>query len=101
MSFSDQDAAVGRLVRRRTELRREHAALASDVQIAGRTLAELGNMLADFDASRQDYDAVTAEAQRYSQVPDAARVLRMLQELVDPNRQIAATDAQAHILGID
>ncbi len=75
--------------------------MASEIQIAGRALVELGTILVDFDSSRQDYDAVTAEAQRYGQVPDAAKVVRMLQELVNLNRQIAATDAQASILGVD
>jgi hypothetical protein len=101
MSSQEQDAAVGALVRRRSELRREQAALASKLHLTGNALSELAAIVLGLDPSTRDIEGVTLQVQRYSQIAGANEVLRMAQELVDLNRQLAATESQARVLGVE
>lgn len=104
MTTSEQDAAVARLVRARTDAKRRKILLESELQIAGEALAQIGSSLKHISG----YQGAAFAAQRILPEMDMApeicgfdKLKEMLNELIELDRRVAELNHNAAALGID
>jgi hypothetical protein len=101
MSDSEQDAAIGRLVRQRSEAKRRKILLENELRSAGKSLSDIGEVLKHFSGG--PYDNVDRVLPLIDIAPDICgleRVRSMLKELAQLKEDLALLDRSVAEFGI-
>jgi hypothetical protein len=102
MSDEEQDAAIARLVRQRSEAKKRKALLENELRTAGRSLWEIGGSLKDVNTSGFN-NSVANLIPQIAKAPDICgldRIKAMLEELERLYRLIEELNRGAKELGI-
>lgn len=104
MSNAEQDAALLRLIRERSDAKRRRTLLESELRTAGRSLWSIGGILKDVvSVGNAAYapSMALSEVNKAPRICDMESIRQMLQELDELQCQIETMDRQARDLGVD
>ena len=104
MSNEEQDAAMVRLVRQRSETKKQSALLESELRVAGQSLWEIGSSLKAIRGAREFVGTAASILPQVNKAPEIcglAQVKRMLEELDGLKNSLIQLNRTAQELGID
>lgn len=102
MSDEEESAALGRLVKQRSDVKRRKALLENDLRTAGDSLVNIGSVLRHISGG--PYDRIADSLLLTQQAPSVCgleRVRAMLTELTELHSRLAQLNRAASDSGID
>ena len=102
MSETEENAAILRLVKHRSEAKRRKALLESDLRIAGQSLSGIGDMLRHLNGGPyDDVGRILPEVEKAPDICGLGHVKSMLAELKDLQESVSQMNRSASALGVD
>lgn len=104
MSTEEQDAALLRLVRRRSEAKRKKSLIESELREAGRKLSDVGGLLRHVGDSGTGTDRpeyALSEVRKAPEICGLSRIEAMLSELKSLNEELEGLNRAARECGVD
>lgn len=104
MSSAEQDAALLRLIKDRSEAKRRKALLESELRAAGKSLGYVGQALSEITASGAYTSSPQYVLQEIDKAPEICglnKIGEMLIELRDLQVNLTGMDRSARELGVD
>ena len=101
MSSEEQDAALLRIVKERSEAKRKRTLLESELQSNGKGLCDLAMALQQVGTIHQSLERIDFLANQLSTLLASSKLAAMMKEWVEVNHAIKDFDDKAKQLGID
>jgi hypothetical protein len=99
MSTDEQDAAIGRLVKQRSEAKKHKALLENELMVAGRSLSNIGSLLKSVEVTAAQ--SIIREVENAPLICRLEHVKAMLLELKEAQELLAQLSRTAADIGID
>jgi hypothetical protein len=103
VSIDEQDEAIARLVKQRSEARKRKALLENELRTAGRSLWEIGSALKSIKAEgsfQETPEYILPEIEKAPKICSLDRIKSMLQDLQETQKLLAQFDRGLSELGI-
>jgi hypothetical protein len=102
VNSDEQDVAILRIVRRRSELRKRKALIESELQAAGESLGDIGSSLKHISGSFPDHLAsIKTQLQKAPEICELDRIMGMVAELGQIYAEFIQLNRSAVEAGID